>query len=749
MGTAPTRTVSSRERGQQDGPALVSHERSTEARDPRTVLGNRSVRTLLAQRRLAVGSSSDPLEVEADRVAADVVRTLAVGPAPDHECGQGCSVHGSRPQLSRAIRRAPAHPHDAPIGAAGGSVQAADEAAVNRARGGGTSLPEDFRARVEPIMGADFSGIRVHTGKEATQLNRSFGASAFTIGSDIFFRQGLPDVHTGDGARLVTHELAHTIQQGAATVARTHDVGQLPHGGPTAAGGPAARAQRLESPSPSGDIQRKFGFEIELPVLLTKEANRPVTSVADGSTINMANVPGDPALTGPETHLMDLDDGYINVDHSRTLNKLFESDLGQYATDNNLNPNATASLKAHAGNLMPSGASIVEVVTDAWDEQALNRAQALAKVRSVIADVTDLYNHIAGDSETYGNNGYRFGSNAPGSSTFQPRLGYFHATYGIKLSQVPKLFEKTTKQKKALKKYAQTNAPEKEHAENVELTSQAVSAAKAAMREIKRIWPRVVVTRKVLPDTDKVAMSSASEKEFLGFLTLLANYFMLMKAHVGGDDLGKKLLGMHYYKSDMYDVATQLPADITGPLQAADPRLHDEVVDAICEATGVDRTDGLGGGLGGKTVLGYCRQIFRGQFGTIKEGGVDKLDASGDTFMDPVLAGTINPWSSKLGPAQLGPTGRKGLGVVMENRHLEYLNPEYGDLVDAQQQTMRDEATQYGPPKAGVDARTADAKRMYESIAAREEGPGRRPIAEWETMMMNIYDMVRTLNRKT
>ena len=202
-------------------PYLTSTSQRT--RDPRAVLGNRSARVLLAQPNLVVGASFDPLEVEADRVAADVVRTMASGPAPnrvDHACGEGCSLHGPRPVAARAIRRAP-NLEVAPIGAGGGEVQAADEATVKRARGGGATLPADFRARVEPAMGADFSGVRVHTGPAAAELNRSFGATAFTIGNDIFFRDGLPDVKTSKGAHLVSHELTHTIQQGgAAAVAR-------------------------------------------------------------------------------------------------------------------------------------------------------------------------------------------------------------------------------------------------------------------------------------------------------------------------------------------------------------------------------------------------------------------------------------------------------------------------------------------------------------------------------------------------
>ena len=219
MGKASTRTVTHSARRDHGGPiAPVPHGRAAATRDPRTVLGNRSARMLLAQPNLVVGASFDPLELEADRVAADVVRTMAAGPAPDradHDCGVGCSSHGPGHVVTRTISRAP-DLEAAPIGADGGEIRAADEATVNRARGAGAALPADFRARVEPVMGADFSRVRVHTGPVAAQLNRSFGASAFTVGNDIFFRGALPDVKTSEGAHLVSHELTHTLQQGGA-----------------------------------------------------------------------------------------------------------------------------------------------------------------------------------------------------------------------------------------------------------------------------------------------------------------------------------------------------------------------------------------------------------------------------------------------------------------------------------------------------------------------------------------------------
>jgi len=82
-------------------------------------------------------------------------------------------------------------------------------------KGGGSLLPEDVRAYMEPRFGADFSGVRVHAGGEAAQLNRALSAQAFTHGQDIYLGEGRYGPDSDVGKRLLAHELAHTLQQGA------------------------------------------------------------------------------------------------------------------------------------------------------------------------------------------------------------------------------------------------------------------------------------------------------------------------------------------------------------------------------------------------------------------------------------------------------------------------------------------------------------------------------------------------------
>jgi hypothetical protein len=83
--------------------------------------------------------------------------------------------------------------------------------------GSGSSLDGKTRSEMEAGIGADFSKVRVHTGAQASSLNRSISAKAFTRGSDVFFDKGQYNPGSTAGKRLIAHELTHVVQQGAAT----------------------------------------------------------------------------------------------------------------------------------------------------------------------------------------------------------------------------------------------------------------------------------------------------------------------------------------------------------------------------------------------------------------------------------------------------------------------------------------------------------------------------------------------------
>ncbi|MDP4262875.1 MAG: DUF4157 domain-containing protein [Bacteroidota bacterium] len=90
------------------------------------------------------------------------------------------------------------------------------DSTLQSSRGRGTFLPNDTREKMESGFGTDFSNVKVHTDKDAAQMNDQIGAKAFAHGNDIYFNQGEYKPGTSSGDHLLAHELTHTVQQGAA-----------------------------------------------------------------------------------------------------------------------------------------------------------------------------------------------------------------------------------------------------------------------------------------------------------------------------------------------------------------------------------------------------------------------------------------------------------------------------------------------------------------------------------------------------
>lgn len=81
----------------------------------------------------------------------------------------------------------------------------------------GQPLDAETRAYMEPRFGYDFSRVRVHTDTRAEESARSVNAQAYTVGSDIVFGAGAYSPSTHEGRQLVAHEMAHVVQQQAAS----------------------------------------------------------------------------------------------------------------------------------------------------------------------------------------------------------------------------------------------------------------------------------------------------------------------------------------------------------------------------------------------------------------------------------------------------------------------------------------------------------------------------------------------------
>jgi hypothetical protein len=149
-------------------------------------------------------------------------------------------------------------------------------ARIQAGQSGGSPMPPTLRRFMEPRFGADFSAVRLHTDGEAARLSQRLGARAFTTGAHIFFGRGQYQPDSDAGRELIAHELAHTIQQGAA---------------------PRSVVQRSEdvtlTPQPSGLVQR-LGLSDILDALADLAANVPgftlLTLIIGRNPINMRAV---------------------------------------------------------------------------------------------------------------------------------------------------------------------------------------------------------------------------------------------------------------------------------------------------------------------------------------------------------------------------------------------------------------------------------------------------------------------------
>ncbi len=202
--------------------------------------------TRLVQPQLMVGPAGDRYEQEADQIAERVMSGPPVAAPPvrrqDEEL-QTSAISG--PSLAASItplirRQEEEDVQTAPLqrqeeeevqtalavrrqssGNSGFAAGTAFENKLSQVQGGGKSLPESVRSEFEPRFGADFSGVRVHTGGESADLNQAIQARAFTHGQDIYMGEGQYDPGSTAGKRLLAHELTHTIQQtGAPGVAQ-------------------------------------------------------------------------------------------------------------------------------------------------------------------------------------------------------------------------------------------------------------------------------------------------------------------------------------------------------------------------------------------------------------------------------------------------------------------------------------------------------------------------------------------------
>jgi hypothetical protein len=161
------------------------------------------------QTKVVVGSPIDPLELEADHVAASVVRGGAAqqiqggaGERLQLKCG-GCD--GSH--------KCPACDEEEEMRVHAKSVDGAIRHSFSgsAALGGSRGIPlaGHVRNRIEPVLGTDLSHVRVHSDLSTQESARGLGAEAFTYQDHIWLGQN----QSAEDVELMAHESAHVAQQ--------------------------------------------------------------------------------------------------------------------------------------------------------------------------------------------------------------------------------------------------------------------------------------------------------------------------------------------------------------------------------------------------------------------------------------------------------------------------------------------------------------------------------------------------------
>jgi hypothetical protein len=167
------------------------------------------------QTKLAVNTPGDRYEVEADQMAAKVMRMSGSGRQKREKELESQPVKRLQRKESASIQleERPAQRQD------DGRSPLADQqtaATIRSKTAGGQPLPGETRSFMEPRFGNDFSNVRIHHDQGAAQLNTQLNARAFTYQNHIFFGEGQYQPQSPQGKQLLAHELTHVVQQGGA-----------------------------------------------------------------------------------------------------------------------------------------------------------------------------------------------------------------------------------------------------------------------------------------------------------------------------------------------------------------------------------------------------------------------------------------------------------------------------------------------------------------------------------------------------
>jgi hypothetical protein len=241
------------------------------------------------QRKLTINPPGDVYEQEADYVADSVMRMPDPGArselsegAPGLQrcaCGGACSscrTGGSEEEQEGQ----PLHRKASESGAPATAPPVVHEVL----RHSGEPLDTATRHFMEPRLGADLGGVRVHRDALAAESARAVSALAYTVGNHVVFGAGRYSPGTTEGRRLLAHELAHVFQQGfmpAASLKRSTTR-------PPFEAGPGLLQRKLVATGSTADfaamVNRIIGVQNEIRISATGEVSVAATNVVGPPT---------------------------------------------------------------------------------------------------------------------------------------------------------------------------------------------------------------------------------------------------------------------------------------------------------------------------------------------------------------------------------------------------------------------------------------------------------------------------------
>ena len=252
---------------------------------------------------LPIGPTDDPHEREAEQTAEHVMS----GGVLQRKCSQ-CKEEEEETRTRKLQRQE-----------AGAGPATAPPVVHEVLNSPGRPLDHATRGFMEPRLGSNFGGVRIHTDSRAAESARSVSALAYTVGQDIVFASGQYSPESAAGKRLLAHELTHVVQQqqwgGSGTLAASSSA-------PVIAGEHSAAEREAEALShrvmagqsvagrrlaaPSGQMHRSVSISPTDPAAalllsaLTRLTGRPAT--ATGGTLALGNpTPGAAASSGTVT----------------------------------------------------------------------------------------------------------------------------------------------------------------------------------------------------------------------------------------------------------------------------------------------------------------------------------------------------------------------------------------------------------------------------------------------------------------